>query len=83
MLYSKFNISSALVKRKKGGLGRYLRQLGLEVGGVEHVLELSELLVRDLALPLQLATALGDHGAEVLVLVHPLLEGLEILKTEG
>ena len=42
----------------------HLGHVGLEVGGGEHVLELGELLVRDLPLPLKLATALLDHGAQ-------------------
>ena len=44
----------------------HLGHVGLEVGGGEHVLELGELLVRDLPLPLKLATALLDHGAQTL-----------------
>ena len=42
----------------------HLGHVGLEVGGGEHVLELGELLVGDLPLPLKLATALLDHGAQ-------------------
>merc|ERR1719419_198205 len=54
----------------------HLGHVGLEVGGGEHVLELGELLVGDLPLPLKLATALLDHGAQTRVVVHELLEGL-------
>merc|ERR1719419_1544131 len=54
----------------------HLGHVGLEVGGGEHVLQLGELLVGDLPLPLQLATALLDHGAQTRVVVHELLEGL-------
>merc|ERR1719348_1759783 len=54
----------------------HLGHVGLEVGGGEHVLELGELLVGDLPLPLKLATALLDHGAQTRVVIHVLLEGL-------
>merc|ERR1719516_366193 len=54
----------------------HLGHVGLEVGGGEHVLELGELLIGDLPLPLKLATALLDHGAQTRVVVHELLEGL-------
>merc|ERR1719300_1026389 len=54
----------------------HLGHVGLEVGGRQHVLELGELLVGDLPLPLQLAAALLDHGAQTRVVVHKLLEGL-------
>merc|ERR1719348_2294015 len=54
----------------------HLGHVGLEVGGGKHVLELGELLVGDLPLPLKLATALLDHGAQTRVVVHELLEGL-------
>merc|ERR1719462_27245 len=53
-----------------------LGQVGLEVGGGEHVLQLGELLVGDLPLPLQLAAALLNHGAQTRVVIHVLLEGL-------
>ena len=39
----------------------YLGQVLLELGGREHVLELTKLLIGDLALPLDVALALGDH----------------------
>ena len=54
----------------------HLRQVLLEGRVVEQDLELSELLVGDLALPLDVALAVNDHRPEVLVSVHPLLEGL-------
>merc|ERR1719381_460175 len=54
----------------------HLGHVGLEVGGGEHVLQLGELLVGDLPLPLQLATALLNHGAQTRVVIHVLLEGL-------
>merc|ERR1719385_315293 len=54
----------------------YLGHVGLEVGGGEHVLQLGELLVGDLPLPLQLAAALLNHGAQTRVVIHVLLEGL-------
>ena len=44
----------------------HLGHVGLEVGGGEHVLELGELLVGDLPLPLKLAAALLNHGAQTL-----------------
>merc|ERR1719365_428219 len=54
----------------------HLGHVGLEVGGGEHVLQLGELLVGDLPLPLQLAAALLNHGAQTRVVIHVLLEGL-------
>merc|ERR1719278_1428195 len=54
----------------------HLGHVGLEVGAGEHVLQLRELLVRDLSLPLELAAALLNHGAQTRVVVHVLLEGL-------
>ena len=48
----------------------------LEVVRLQHGLELSQLLVRDLPLPLQLPPPLGDHGDQALLPLHPLLEGL-------
>merc|ERR1719300_905016 len=54
----------------------HLGHVGLEVGGRQHVLELGELLVGDLSLPLKLATALLNHGAQTRVVIHVLLEGL-------
>ena len=44
----------------------HLGHVGLEVSGGEHVLQLGELLVGDLPLPLQLAAALLNHGAQTL-----------------
>ena len=38
----------------------YLWEVGLELGCVKHVLEVSQLLVRDLPLPLKLTSALCD-----------------------
>merc|ERR1719175_294781 len=54
----------------------HLGHVGLEVGGGEHVLQLGELLVGDLSLPLQLAAALLNHGEQTRVVIHVLLEGL-------
>merc|ERR1719300_724905 len=54
----------------------HLGHVGLEVGGGEHVLQLGELLVGDLSLPIQLAAALLNHGAQTRVVIHVLLEGL-------
>merc|ERR1719391_956986 len=54
----------------------HLGHVGLEVGGGEHVLQLGELLVGNLSLPLQLAAALLNHGAQTRVVIHVLLEGL-------
>ena len=48
----------------------HLGHVGLEVGGGEHVLQLGELLVGDLPLPLQLAAALLNHGAQTLEKKH-------------
>ena len=53
-----------------------LRHVALKVLSGEEDLQLLQLLVRDLALPLQLATALLDHGAQVTVSVHVLEEAL-------
>ena len=44
----------------------HLGHVGLEVGAGEHVLQLGELLVGDLPLPLELAAALLNHGAQTL-----------------
>ena len=44
----------------------HLGHVGLEVGGGEHVLQLGQLLVRDLPLPLEFAAAFLDHGAQTL-----------------
>merc|ERR1712117_899925 len=52
----------------------HLWQVGLELGCVKHVLEVSQLLVRDLPLPLKLTSALCDHVPEACMVVHPPLE---------
>ena len=44
----------------------HLGHVSLEVGAGEHVLQLGELLVGDLPLPLELAAALLNHGAQTL-----------------
>ncbi len=50
----------------------YLGNIGLEVGDGEEVLQLGELLVRDLPLPLELAPPLLNHGPQAGVRVHEL-----------
>ena len=54
----------------------YLGHVSLEVCGRKEVLEFRQVLIRNLTLPLELATAFFDHCAETRVLVHELLEGL-------
>ena len=44
----------------------HLGHVSLEVGAGEHVLQLGELLVGDLPLPLKLAAAFLNHGAQTL-----------------
>merc|ERR1719474_2581461 len=53
-----------------------LGHVGLEVGSRQHRLQLFQLLVGDLALPLELATAFLNHCAQASVRLHELDEGL-------
>merc|ERR1712198_193049 len=55
---------------------KLVHAVGLEVGSRQHRLQLFQLLVGDLALPLELATALLNHCAQASVRLHELDEGL-------